>query len=99
MRYFAPLMSAKGQKRTKRHLGAMSALPQKRTNRRRLHLSALGQKRTTAPQQSAVSIPLPRRNQGPGYFAYLFKVSIRTLAAGPDEAGFWPVINWPSATV
>jgi hypothetical protein len=29
----------------------------------------------------------------------LFRVSIRSLAAGPDEAGFWPVISWPSATV
>src|SRR5215207_6738710 len=26
-------------------------------------------------------------------------ISSRTLAAGPDEAGFWPVISWPSATV
>jgi len=25
--------------------------------------------------------------------------SIRTFAAGPDEAGFWPLINWPSVTV
>ena len=33
------------------------------------------------------------------YFALLFSVSIRSLAAGPDEAGFWPVISWPSATV
>ena len=35
----------------------------------------------------------------PDYFAFLFNVSIRTLAAGPDEAGFWPVISWPSVTV
>ena len=33
------------------------------------------------------------------YFAFLFSVSIRSLAAGPDDAGFWPVISWPSATV
>ena len=33
------------------------------------------------------------------YLAFLFSVSIRSLAAGPDEAGFWPVISWPSATV
>ena len=25
--------------------------------------------------------------------------SIRTFAAGPEEAGFWPVIKWPSVTV
>ena len=30
---------------------------------------------------------------GPGYFAFLFSVSIRSLAAGPDDAGFWPVIS------
>src|SRR5262245_14257618 len=34
-----------------------------------------------------------------GYFAFLFRVSIRSLAAGPDEAGFWPVISCPSFTV
>src|SRR6516164_11593377 len=33
------------------------------------------------------------------YLAFLFSVSIRSLAAGPDEAGFWPVISWPSTTV
>ena len=33
------------------------------------------------------------------YFALFFSASIRSLAAGPDEAGFWPVISWPSATV
>ena len=32
------------------------------------------------------------------YFA-LFSVSIRSLAAGPDEAGFWPVISLPETTV
>src|SRR6516164_1378010 len=31
--------------------------------------------------------------------AYLvLRVSIRTLAVGPDEAGFWPVISSPSVT-
>ena len=35
----------------------------------------------------------------PDYFAFLFSISIRSLAAGPDEAGFWPVISWPSTTV
>src|ERR1700722_8553366 len=25
---------------------------------------------------------------GPGYFAFLFSVSIRSLAAGPEDAGF-----------
>ena len=35
----------------------------------------------------------------PVYLAFLLSVSIRSLAAGPDEAGFWPVISWPSATV
>jgi hypothetical protein len=35
----------------------------------------------------------------PDYFAFLFSVSIRSLAAGPDEAGFWPVISWPSVMV
>ena len=51
--------------------------------------------------------PIERKEEGahaggvsePDYFAFLFSVSIRSLAAGPDEAGFWPVINWPSATV
>ena len=38
-------------------------------------------------------------SSGPDYFAFLFSVSMRSLAAGPDEAGFWPVISWPSATV
>jgi hypothetical protein len=37
--------------------------------------------------------------RGPDYFAFFFSASIRSLAAGPDEAGFWPVISWPSATV
>ncbi len=32
-----------------------------------------------------------------GYFAVT--ASIRSLAVGPEEAGFWPVINWPSLTV
>jgi hypothetical protein len=36
---------------------------------------------------------------GPDYVAFLFSVSIRSLAPGPDDAGFWPVISWPSATV
>jgi len=26
-------------------------------------------------------------------------VSIRSLAAGPDEAGFWPVTNWLTAMI
>src|ERR1700722_8485689 len=39
------------------------------------------------------------RSPEPDYFAFLFSVSIRSLAAGPDEAGFWPVISGPSATV
>ena len=42
---------------------------------------------------------LPKGFSEPDYFALLFSVSIRSLAAGPDEAGFWPVISWPSATV
>jgi hypothetical protein len=29
----------------------------------------------------------------------LLSISSRSLAAGPDDAGFWPVISWPSATV
>ena len=33
-----------------------------------------------------------------GYFA-VPSVSRSSFAAGPDDAGFWPVINWPSATV
>ena len=33
------------------------------------------------------------------YLAFLFSVSIRSLAAGPDEADFCPVIGWRSATV
>src|SRR5262245_32080866 len=33
---------------------------------------------------------------GPDYL--VLRVSIRTLAVGPDEAGFWPVINNPSVT-
>ncbi len=36
---------------------------------------------------------------GLDYILFCFSVSIRSLAAGPDEAGFWPVISWPSATV
>ena len=36
---------------------------------------------------------------GPDYFAFLFSLSIRTLAVGPDDAGFWPVISVPSTTV
>jgi hypothetical protein len=45
--------------------------------------------------------PRPRFREfsRPDYFAFLFSVSIRSLAAGPDEAGFWPVISWPSTTV
>ena len=39
------------------------------------------------------------RSPEPDYFAFLLSVSIRSLAAGPDDAGFWPVISWPSATV
>src|SRR5262245_58775105 len=42
---------------------------------------------------------LPTSISGPGYFAFLFSISIRSLAAGPDDAGCWPVINWPSLTV
>jgi hypothetical protein len=30
------------------------------------------------------------------YLTFLFSVSIRTMAAGPEEAGFWPVISRPS---
>src|SRR5262245_13051859 len=44
-------------------------------------------------------IHLALRDKGLCYFAFLFRVSIRSLAAGPDEAGFWPVINCPSLTV
>src|SRR5215467_5028091 len=29
---------------------------------------------------------------------HVLRASIRTLAAGPDEAGFWPVISNPSVT-
>jgi hypothetical protein len=39
------------------------------------------------------------RTKPPDYLAFLFSLSIRSLAAGPDEAGFWPVISWPSTTV
>ncbi len=40
-----------------------------------------------------------REFSGLDYITLLFSVSISSLAAGPDEAGFWPVISWPSATV
>src|SRR4029077_17537139 len=33
---------------------------------------------------------------GPDYL--VLRVSIRTLAVGPEEAGFWPVISNPSVT-
>ena len=33
---------------------------------------------------------------GPAY--WVFRALIRTLAVGPDEAGFWPVISNPSVT-
>jgi hypothetical protein len=33
------------------------------------------------------------------HFFFSFSESIRSLAAGPDEAGFWPVISRPSAIV
>src|SRR5262245_17590990 len=48
--------------------------------------------------------PLPSRfgalfaagGAGPAY--WVFRALIRTLAVGPDEAGFWPVISKPSVT-
>jgi hypothetical protein len=51
------------------------------------------------PPRSILGPMRLREFSGPDYFAFLFSVSIRSLAAGPDEAGFWPVISWPSATV
>lgn len=33
------------------------------------------------------------------YLALVLSTSSRTLAAGPEEAGFWPVISGPSVTV
>jgi hypothetical protein len=45
---------------------------------------------------SPTACPRLPEDSGPDYFAF---ASIRSLAAGPDEAGFWPVISWPSATV
>ncbi len=48
---------------------------------------------------SPTACPRLPEDSGPDYFAFFFSASIRSLAAGPDEAGFWPVISWPSATV
>ena len=43
---------------------------------------------------------LPCRAQGAGVRApAYFSISIRSLAAGPDDAGFWPVTSLPSTTV
>jgi len=33
------------------------------------------------------------------HFLISSSFSIRTFAVGPEEAGFWPVINWSSVTV
>ena len=76
--------------------------------------SAAATRKNDAKGSGGPSI-MPRRHHGsaatetPGprlpefskadYFAFFFNVSIRTLAAGPEEAGFWPVISWPSVTV
>src|ERR1700739_3120378 len=38
----------------------------------------------------------PKPSTWPAYF--VFRALIRTLAVGPDDAGFWPVINNPSGT-
>ena len=38
----------------------------------------------------------PKPSIWPAYL--VFRALIRTLAAGPDEAGFWPVISNPSVT-
>lgn len=57
-------------------------------------------RRPHRPAASAeLACPCLREFSRPDYFAFLFSVSIKSLAAGPDEAGFWPVISWPSATV
>jgi hypothetical protein len=48
---------------------------------------------------SPTACPCLPEFSGPDYFAFFFSASIRSLAAGPDEAGFWPVISWPSAIV
>src|SRR5262249_40710684 len=61
---------------------------------------------TIMAQLQSVSAPASKRGRGQegrakdrAYFAFFFSASIRTLAVGPEEAGFWPVINCPSATV
>src|SRR5262245_48336508 len=54
-----------------------------------------------------LGVHTPASAQGPGrafaatvvWAAYLvLRASIKTLAVGPDEAGFWPVISNPSVT-
>ena len=63
-------------------------------------LPASPQQPGTTPLVGVLSpIDDPMMNTTLSYLAFLFSVSIRSLAAGPDEAGFWPVIRRPSATV
>src|SRR5262249_5448038 len=40
-------------------------------------------------------VPLLRHARS---LVYLFSAPSKTLAAGPEEAGFWPVISRPSVT-
>src|SRR5215467_3432501 len=69
-------------------------------------MSALGQKQTYAVQQTMSALPPiadmcgATRNVrfGPKADYLGLRASIRTLAVGPDEAGFWPVISNPSVT-
>ena len=39
----------------------------------------------------------PKPSIWPAYL--VFRALIKTLAVGPDEAGFWPVISNPSVTI
>jgi hypothetical protein len=55
----------------------LSALPSTATNTETRTLEALEGSGFRAPRVSCAS-----------YFAFLFSISMRTLAAGPDEAGF-----------
>ena len=36
--------------------------------------------------------------EGLSHLGWVFRALIRTLAVGPDDAGFWPVISKPSVT-